>query len=457
MIFIAIQTIDPTNGKVVETFPEMRWEDAEKALTAANKTFSLWKKTSFKERAALLKNAAVLLRKNKYDHASLMTLEMGKTITEAEAEVEKCAWVCDYYAENAQNILAHEHIQTDATKSYIRFEPLGVIFAVMPWNFPYWQVFRFAAPALMAGNVGVLKHASNVPQCACAIEKVFLEAGFPEYAFKTLLVSSSMTDKIISHDAIKAVTLTGSEGAGMAVAAAAGKALKKTVLELGGSDPFIVLEDADIEQTVLSAVKGRMVNAGQSCVAAKRFLVHESVAEQFEMQFARKMEMLTVGDPLDKETRVGPLARQDLVDVLEKQVAGSVIRGAKILTGGKRISGEGYFYEPTVLSRVTPDMPVFAEETFGPVAAIVRFTTDEEAIVLANKTPFGLGGSVWSCDKDRAEKIAQQLDVGCAFVNSIVKSDPRLPFGGIKKSGYGRELSSYGIKEFVNMKTVWVQ
>ncbi len=457
MIFIAIQTIDPTNGEVIETFPEMKWEDAEKALAAANKTFSSWKKTSFKERAALLKTVATLLRKNKYEYASLMTLEMGKTITEAEAEVEKCAWVCDYYAENAEKILEHEHIQTDATKSYIRFEPLGVIFAVMPWNFPYWQVFRFAAPALMAGNVGVLKHASNVPQCALAIEKVFLEAGFPEYAFKTLLVSSSMTDKIISHDAIKAVTLTGSEGAGMAVASAAGKALKKAVLELGGSDPFIVFDDADIEQAVLSAVKGRMVNVGQSCVAAKRFLVHDSVAEQFEMQFARKMEMLTVGDPLEKETQVGPLARRDLIDVLEKQVAGSVIRGAKILTGGKRISGEGYFYEPTVLSRVTPDMPVFAEETFGPVAAIVRFTTDEEAITLANQTPFGLGGSVWSKNKERAEKIAQQLDVGCAFVNSIVKSDPRLPFGGVKKSGYGRELSSYGIKEFVNIKTVWVR
>ena len=454
---MAIQTIDPTNGEVVKTFPEMKWEEVEQSLLSADKTFASWKKTTFQERAALLKNAAALLRKNKYEHASLMTLEMGKTITEAEAEVEKCAWVCDYYAENAEKILQHEHIQTDATKSYVRFEPLGVIFAVMPWNFPYWQVFRFAAPALMAGNIGVLKHASNVPQCALAIEKVFSEAGFPEYAFKTLLIPSSMTDKIISHDAIKAVTLTGSEGAGMAVGAAAGKALKKAVLELGGSDPFIVLEDADIEQAVLSAVKGRMINAGQSCVAAKRFIVHESIAEQFEMQFARKMEQLIVGDPLDKETQVGPLARNDLIDALEKQVAGSVIRGAKILTGGKRIAGVGYFYEPTVVSHVTPDMPVFAEETFGPVAAIIRFSSDNDAIALANQTPFGLGGSVWSRNKERAEKIAQQLDVGCAFVNSIVKSDPRLPFGGVKKSGYGRELSSYGIKEFVNIKTVWVQ
>ncbi|MBI5002355.1 NAD-dependent succinate-semialdehyde dehydrogenase [Candidatus Woesearchaeota archaeon] len=454
---MAIQTIDPTNGEVIKTFPEMKWEEVEQSLLSADKTFSSWKKTSFQERAELLKNAAALLRKNKYEHASLMTLEMGKTITEAEAEVEKCAWVCDYYAENAETILQHEHIQTDATRSYVRFEPLGVIFAVMPWNFPYWQVFRFAAPALMAGNIGVLKHASNVPQCALAIEKVFSEAGFPEHAFKTLLIPSSMTDKIISHAAIKAVTLTGSEGAGMAVGAAAGKALKKAVLELGGSDPFIVLDDADVEQAVLSAVKGRMINAGQSCVAAKRFVVHESIAEQFETQFARKMEQLVVGDPLDKETQVGPLARRDLIDVLEKQVAGSVIRGAKILTGGKRISGEGYFYEPTVLSHVTPDMPVFADETFGPVAAIIRFSSDDEAIALANQTPFGLGGSVWSRNKERAENIAQQLDVGCAFVNSIVKSDPRLPFGGVKKSGYGRELSSYGIKEFVNIKTVWVQ
>ena len=450
---MAIQTIDPTNGEVIKTFPEMRWEEVEQYLLSADKTFSSWKKTSFQERAAFLKNAAALLRKNKYEHASLMTLEMGKTITEAEAEVEKCALVCDYYAENAETILQHEHIKTDATTSYVRFEPLGVIFAVMPWNFPYWQVFRFAAPALMAGNIGVLKHASNVPQCAIAIEKVFSEAGFPEHAFKTLLVSSSMTDKIISHASIKAVTLTGSEGAGMAVGAAAGKALKKAVLELGGSDPFIVLDDADVEQTVLSAVKGRMINAGQSCVAAKRFIVHESIAEQFEMQFARKMEQLVVGDPLDKETQVGPLARNDLINALEKQVAGSVICGAKILTGGKRVSGEGYFYEPTVLSRVTPDMPVFAEETFGPVAAIIRFSSDDEAIALANQTPFGLGGSVWSRNKERAEKIAQQLDVGCAFVNSIVKSDPRLPFGGVKKSGYGRELSSYGIKEFVNIKS----
>jgi succinate-semialdehyde dehydrogenase/glutarate-semialdehyde dehydrogenase len=308
----------------------------------------------------------------------------------------------------------------------------------------------------MAGNVGVLKHASNVPQCALAIEKIFHEAGFPEHVFRTLLVSSSVMNKVIEHDAIKAVTLTGSEYAGMAVAAAAGKALKKTVLELGGSDPFIVLDNVDVEYVAAQAVKGRMINCGQSCVAAKRFIVHEAVAPLFEQALARKMEQLIVGDPLEQETNVGPLARRDLIDAVDKQVHGSVIRGAKVLTGGKRRSCEGFFYLPTVVVNITPDMPVFAEETFGPVAAVVRVKNDEEALALANKTIYGLGGSVWCRDAARAEKIAQQLDVGCAFVNSIVKSDPRLPFGGIKKSGYGRELSSYGIKEFVNMKTVWV-
>ena len=454
---MAIQTIDPTTEEVVKTFQEITWDETDNILKSTDAAFLEWKKTSFQERAVLMKKAAALLRKHPFDYASLMTLEMGKVIKEAEAEIEKCALVCDYYADNAEKILQHEMISTDATRSYVRFEPIGVVLAVMPWNFPFWQVFRFAAPALMAGNVGVLKHASNVPQCALAIEKIFHEARFPEYVFKTLLVSSSMMNKVIEHDAVKAVTLTGSEGAGMAVAAAAGKALKKTVLELGGSDPFIVLDDVDVEHVAAQAVKGRMMNCGQSCVAAKRFIVHEAVASAFETALARKMEQLVVGDPLEQETQVGPLARRDLIDAVDKQVTGSMIRGAKVLTGGKRGSREGFFYLPTVVVKVSPDMPVFSEETFGPVAAVVRVKSDEEAIFLANKTIYGLGASVWCRDTLRAEKIAQQLDVGCAFVNSIVKSDPRLPFGGIKKSGYGRELSSYGIKEFVNVKTVWVQ
>lgn len=454
-----ITTINPASEEVLKTYQEHTEQQVEEILMHVAAASQKWKKTTFTQRAQLMKDAANILRIKKEHFATLMTKEMGKPIIEAEAEVEKCAVVCEYYAENAENMLKDEIIKTDAQKSYVHFQPLGTIFAIMPWNFPFWQVFRFAAPALMAGNTGILKHASNVPGCACAIESVFHEAGFPKDVFRTLLIPSRMVNNVIEHETVKAITLTGSEHAGMKVAEAAGHALKKCVLELGGSDPFIVLEDAQLEQTVAGAIKGRMLNTGQSCIAAKRFIVHEKIAKEFEKLFTEKMQHLVIGNPIHRETHVGPLAKKEFVADIQRQVADSVNKGANVLCGGKQttVAGKGYYYEPTILTNITTEMPVFSEETFGPVAAIIHFKTDEEAIALANMTPFGLGGSVWSSNKDRAELLAKQIDAGCVFVNQFVKSDPRIPFGGIKKSGFGRELSSYGIKEFVNVKTVWVQ
>lgn len=454
-----ITTINPGTEETVKKYQEHTEQETMDILLHVEIAFQKWKKTTFSQRAALMKSAANVLSSKKEHFATLMTKEMGKPIVEAEAEVDKCALVCDYYAEHAEQFLADESITTDAQKSYVRFEPLGTVFAIMPWNFPFWQVFRFAAPALMAGNTGVLKHASNVPGCALAIEQIFTEAGFPKNVFRTLLISAEAVNTVIAHQTIHAVTLTGSEQAGMRVAEAAGRALKKCVLELGGSDPFIILEDADLELAVAGAVRGRMINAGQSCIAAKRFLVHEKITKEFETKFTEKMKQLVIGNPLERETQVGPLAKAGFVADIDRQVQESVAQGATLLCGGKptAVANKGFYYEPTVLTNVTPDMAVFSQETFGPVAAIVHFKTDADAIVFANMTPYGLGASVWSSNKERAEKIATQIDAGCVFVNQFVKSDVRVPFGGIKRSGYGRELSSYGIKEFVNVKTVWVQ
>ena len=385
-----------------------------------------------------------------------MALEMGKPVAQGEAEVDKCAWVCEYYADHAEAFLAEQPRETDASRSYVRFDPLGPVLAVMPWNFPFWQVFRFAAPALMAGNAGVLKHASNVPRCALAIEEIFREAGFPRGLFATALVGSSAVAALIADPRIVAVTLTGSDSAGSKIAEQAGRVLKKTVLELGGSDPFIVLADADLAAAARTAADARLVNSGQSCIAAKRFIVVEAVADQFLERFLAELRSRRMGDPLARETQVGPQARGDLRDSLHKQVEESVKRGAKLLLGGEIPAGKGAFYPPTLLTAVDKGMPAFDEETFGPVAAVIRAKDEADAVRLANDSAFGLGASLWTRDRARAERMAKQIEAGAVFVNALVKSDPRLPFGGIKRSGYGRELSEYGIREFVNIKSVWI-
>jgi succinate-semialdehyde dehydrogenase/glutarate-semialdehyde dehydrogenase len=400
---------------------------------------------------------ADLLRDRAADYGRLMTEEMGKPVAAGEAEVDKCAWVCDFYAEHAERFLAPETVATDASRSGIRYEPLGPVLAIMPWNFPFWQHFRFAAPALMAGNVGLLKHASNVPGCALAIEEVFRDAGFPVGAMSTLLVSSAKVKGLIGHPSIRAVTLTGSEKAGMEVAGEAGRHLKKAVLELGGSDPFIVLGDVDPAEAGKQAARARTINSGQSCIAAKRFIVEEGVADRFEEELIRAMEGLKVGDPMDRGTEVGPMAREDLLDSLDDQVRRTVDSGARLRTGGRRLEGRGWFYSPTVLTGVEPGMAAFDEETFGPVAAVTRARDAAHAVELANRSQFGLGASLWTADAARGEALAAEIQAGNVFVNGIVKSDPRLPFGGIKRSGYGRELSEVGIREFVNIKTVWVK
>jgi succinate-semialdehyde dehydrogenase/glutarate-semialdehyde dehydrogenase len=453
---MAIETINPANNFVVKQFKAISDEEVKEKIEKAHTAFLNWRETSFAERGKMLNNTANVLRKNIKKYAEIMTTEMGKPITQAIAEVEKCAWVCEYYAENAEMILQKEFIQTDASESYVQFDPLGIVLAVMPWNYPFWQVLRFAAPALMAGNVALLKHASNVPMSALAIEELFLEAGLPENVFTTLLIESYQVDAVLKNSLVKAATLTGSEPAGKSVASISGKMLKKTVMELGGSDPFIVLADADIDDAVNIGVTARTLNNGQSCIAAKRFVMVEDVADEFEKKLVNKMNSLVIGDPMDEKTELGPIARADLMLELEYQVETTVKQGAKILCGGKPLDREGAFFPATVLSGVQKGMLAYSEELFGPVAIMIRAKNTEDAIRIANDTPFGLGASIWTKDIEKAKELAKKIDSGSVFINGLVKSDPRLPFGGVKTSGYGRELSHYGIKEFVNIKTVWI-
>ncbi|HEY5132670.1 MAG TPA: NAD-dependent succinate-semialdehyde dehydrogenase [Candidatus Krumholzibacteriaceae bacterium] len=452
-----MKSMNPATGKVVGTYEELAPESVGRAIDESEAALVGWRETSFAERASLMRGAAGVLRRGAADLSTLMALEMGKPVRQGRAEVEKCALVCEYYAEHAARFLEPETVATDARRSFVTFQPLGVVLAVMPWNFPFWQVFRFAAPALMAGNAGLLKHASNVCGCALAIEDVFTKAAFPRGIFRTLLVGSGAVEGIIAHRAVRAVTLTGSSPAGRAVARAAGEHLKKTVLELGGSDAYVILEDADIEEAAAICAASRLINSGQSCIAAKRFIVPASRGAEFTDIFLQKMNAARVGDPLDEATDVGPLARPDLRDDLHRQVVDSVRNGAVCLAGGAIPAGPGAFYPPTVLAGVRKGMSAYDEELFGPVAAVITVKDEEEAIRVANDTSFGLGAAVFTLDLERGERIAAtRIEAGSCFVNSFVKSDPRLPFGGIKESGYGRELSHFGIREFVNVKTVYV-
>ncbi len=453
---MTIATVNPATGETIATFEALSRSDLEQKLQRAVEAFRIHRRRSFAERAAGVRRAAEILDSRAGELARTITLEMGKPIKAAVAEVQKCAMVCRHYADNAERYLADEHIKTDAAQSYVRFEPLGAILAVMPWNFPFWQVFRFAAPALMAGNVGLLKHASNVPQSALAIEDIFREAGFDRGEFQTLLIPAEQVAQLLDDERIKAVTLTGSEPAGASVASNAAKRIKKSVLELGGSDPFIVMPSADLDAAVKIGIKARIVNNGQSCIAAKRFIVHEDIAADFQQRFVAAMESLRLGDPMDESTDVGPLATPQIVSDIEKQVEDSVAAGAKLLTGGKRVGERGNFYAPTVLADIPTDAPVYAEETFGPVASLFRVKDIDEAIALANATPFGLGASVWTRDAAEQNRFIDAIESGQVFVNAMVASDPRMPFGGVKHSGFGRELGVYGIREFVNIKTVWV-
>ena len=451
-----LKSIDPATGRVLATFPEADEAAIDTALGRAWSTRHGWRDAGIGMRAALMRSVAGVLRADKSRFAALLTSEMGKPIVEAEAEVEKCAWTANWFAENAERLLADEPAESSATESYVRFQPLGVILAVMPWNFPFWQAFRAGLPALTAGNVMVLKHSSNVPQSALAIEEVFREAGVPEGVFHTLLIGSAAVERIVADHRVAGVTLTGSEKAGMLVAEAAGRNLKKSVLELGGSDPFVVLADADVGTAAGVACRSRNQNNGQSCISAKRFIVEEAVADDFEQRFTSAVAALRVGNPMDRANQVGPLAREDLVDELERQVNESVRLGARALTGGSRIKSDGYYFEPTVLSNVRPGMPAYHEETFGPVAAVIRVKDAEDALRVANDTDFGLGSNIWTSDVQRGKKLAERVEAGLVFINGMVASDARLPFGGVKRSGYGRELSEYGIKEFTNIQTVWV-
>lgn len=454
---MAIQTINPATGELIREFDTMTEGEIKFIINNVQRAFINWKDESYSDRSKLMLKAAKVLRDKKEKYGEILTLEMGKPFLQAVAEVEKCAWVCEYYAENTEKILAKEIIETDASESYVQFDPVGIILAIMPWNFPFWQTFRFAAPALMAGNACLLKHASNVPQCALAIEEIFKLAGFPENIFKTLLIGAEEVKEVIKNPNVKGATLTGSETAGKKVAEACGSVLKKTVMELGGSDPFIILNDADIDKAVDVGVFARIMNNGQSCIAAKRFILVDEIADEFENKFIEKMEEVIVGDPMDKKTELGPLAREDLLLELHAQVMASVEKGAKILTGGKRLDRPGYYYPPTVLSNVKKGMVAYEQELFGPVSIIIRAKDEDEAIQIANDTEFGLGASLWSEDTEKAKKLATKIEAGSIFINGLVKSDPRLPFGGINISGYGRELSHYGTKEFVNIKTVWIK
>ncbi|WP_151756606.1 NAD-dependent succinate-semialdehyde dehydrogenase [Dictyobacter vulcani] len=453
---MSIQSINPATEEVLETFEAYSQEQIEEALTDASTAFKSWRKTSFAERGKLFHALANYMREHKARLARTASLEMGKPIVEAEAEVEKCALNCDYYADNAEKFLAPQDMLSNASKSYASFQPLGVVLALMPWNFPYWQVMRFAAPGLMAGNTAVLKHASNVSRVALEIEQMFQACGFPHGVFRTVLVPGAETEALIKDPRIAAVTLTGSEAAGTKVAATSGSVLKKHVLELGGSDAYIVLADADLDAAAKTAVQARYQNTGQSCIAAKRFFVEEAVADEFTEKFVKYTSQLRIGDPMDRETKVGPLARKDLRETLDKQVQDSLAQGAKLAIGGKNVAGNGYFYEPTILVDVQPDMTVFKEETFGPVAAVIRVRDAARAIELANSSIYGLSSNLWTRDLERAQELARDIEAGGVFINGMTASAPGLPFGGVKHSGYGRELSHFGIQEFVNVQTIWI-
>ncbi len=453
---MAIASINPTTGETLKTFSALSAAQIEEKLQLAADTFHEYRRTPFADRSRMMQRAAEILENEKHELGKLMTTEMGKPIKAAVSEAEKCAWVCRYYAENAEHHLADQIVETNAKKSYVRFQPLGPVLAVMPWNFPFWQVFRFAAPALMAGNVGLLKHASNVPQCALAIEEIFTRAGFPKGAFQTLLIGSDAVEKILNDPRVTAATLTGSEPAGSSVASIAGKQIKKTVLELGGSDPFIVMPSANLDEAVTTAVKARTINNGQSCIAAKRFIVASEIYDEFERKFVSQMQALRIGDPMEELTEIGPLATPQIVNDLEEQVKKAVATGAHVLTGGKRLSRPGNFFEPTVLVNVDIAAPVSCEEIFGPVAMLFRVEDIDEAIRIANATQFGLGSAAWTNDPSEQARFIEELEAGSVFINGMVASDPRLPFGGVKNSGYGRELAEFGIREFVNIKTVWI-
>ena len=454
---MAIATVNPATGQVLKTFESLSDAQLEVKLQKAADTFSTYRKTPFAARAQMMLKAGTLLESEKEHCARVMTTEMGKTFRSAVDEAAKCAWVCRYYAENAERFLADEIVETTAKRSYIRYLPLGPVLAVMPWNFPFWQVFRFAVPALMAGNVGLLKHASIVPQSALLIEEIFQKAGFPDGAFQTLLIGSQKVDRVLADPRVQAATLTGSEGAGVEVGMGAAKRIKKVVLELGGSDPFIVMASADLEAATATAVKARTVNNGQSCIAAKRFIAAEAIADKFEKMFAEKMAALKVGDPFDEATELGPLSTAQGLEDLDRDVKASVDAGAKVLTGGKPMDRPGNFYAPTVLTNIPQGSPAHKEELFGPVASVFRARDLDDAIRIANDSRFGLGASAWTNNDEERERFINELEAGMVFINKMVASDPRLPFGGVKWSGHGRELGVHGIREFTNIKTVWIE
>ena len=454
---MTISTINPATGEEVETFEPLSDEQVEEKLRRATETFDEYRKTSFEERAQMLTRAAEILEEEAEEFGRIITEEMGKPLAAAVAEANKCARGCRYYVENAERFMADEEIEMEGAKVYVRYQPIGPVLAVMPWNFPFWQVFRHAAPGLMAGNVILLKHASNVPRCALSIEDIIHRAGFPEGAFQTLLIGSDQVQAIVDDKRVKAATLTGSGPAGSKVAAAAGENVKKSVLELGGSDPFIVMPSADLDEAVSTAVTARTLNNGQSCINAKRFIVHEQVAKDFESRYVEAMSALTVGDPMDEDTDMGPLATEQMLEDVDQQVRDSVEAGARVLTGGKPLDGPGNFYPPTVLTDIPKDSPAYAEEIFGPVASMFRVGNVDEAIRLANDSPFGLSSSAWTNDGGERERFIEEIEAGMVYVNKMTESTPEVPFGGVKESGYGRELSIFGIREFVNAKTVWVE
>jgi succinate-semialdehyde dehydrogenase/glutarate-semialdehyde dehydrogenase len=453
---MAIASINPANGEKLKQFSSFDDAEIEKRLKRADETFRKYRRTTFTERSELLHAVTELLFVEKEKFAEIITLEMGKLFRDSMAEIEKCARGCRFYAENGERFLEDESAQTDAAESYVQYQPLGPVLAIMPWNFPFWQVFRFAAPALMAGNVGLLKHASNVPQCALAIEEIFCRAGFDDGVFQTLLLEPAQVERLIVDPRVKAVTLTGSDKAGSAVASAAAREIKKTVLELGGSDAFIVMPTADFESALSTAVKARTINTGQSCIAAKRFMIADQLYDEFVDQFVARMRALKIGDPMDKATEIGPLATEQILQGVHDQVQKTIVAGAKLLTGGNRIHGAGFFYEPTVLADVPKESPAHREEVFGPVASLFRVRDANDAIALANDTVFGLGASAWTNDAEEQNLFVSELESGMVFINAMVASDPRLPFGGVKRSGFGRELGAAGIREFTNTKTIWI-